>query len=265
MSTPKRTTSPACAQPEVSIASSHLPSDHVLYVGVNSPSIRDDGSGGIVEAPELLEILDSMRDRMAVVLNGKAEMGPIIAIPGCYAYSIRMASDQKDLLCHSVATLLVPLMQHADSQVRANASSPDPQTLSGLGIPKDIARVFDAMAKFEAFGACVEIWSDAGETPVPLPCPTKDELSSIATENRERRHIDGVVTMVGSEGAVTRLQVNNSVIAFAPGLDLKHAASFLFQPTRIVAYLAVSGQDYTLEEAKYSAGTEAPRLLRDAQ
>ena len=101
--------------------------------------IRDDDDGGIIEAPDLLKHVNATKERIAALLQGKIEVGPIVAKAGRYSFRLHIDPEQRGLLPTSIESLLLPQIEHATTKVRANARTVSPGTLSQLGVAKEMA------------------------------------------------------------------------------------------------------------------------------
>ena len=251
MPTHKRADPSPSDEPAVFATALETPGDGCYHIFVKSELVRDDGAGGIVEAPHVLKHMAGVQERCSVLLRGKACVGPIVATSGQYAFLLSPEAIQRDLLCGAVIEILVPPMAHAAEQICQNAKSAAPATLAQLGISKEMVGLLQTLAQGVDCGWLVEYSEVGSRLAKGLLCPTMDELSSIASEPPNAQKINGRVTGIGTAQAGTRIEVNETTWGVVPGLHLEEAFGHLKSPTQVTAKLVHSGKNPILEDVEF--------------
>lgn len=219
--------------------------------------LRDDGAGGIVEAPDLLKKVESLRERLSRLLQGKATIHPIAAYLGRYEFEVSADSIQGDLLAgRNIRDLIVLPLEHALKIIDDNARCVTPKTAAELGLSAEILRVEDTLSSIRSLGVTAAIRSSDNDDSSKLPSAERDALSAIAREPRARQRIHGIVTGVCLEPDGVRIEVNRGVRPAIPGMTLEVAIPFLQRSKQVSGFLVYVGDRAVLEGYEFLDGPE---------
>lgn len=223
--------------------------------------LREDGEGGIVEAPDVLKHFGMLRERISRLLQGKSEVMSIVAYPGRYEFDVLAEQAQGDLLAgRNIRDLLVPPLEYAVKIIEGNAKNTTPKTAAELGVSPEVMQVECTLAAILGLGLKATIQSIGGDDSSPLPAVDRDALSAIAREPRPRQRITGIVTGLGLEPDGLRIEVNRGVRPAIAGMTIETALPFLLRPTQVTGYLIYDADREILDEPVFGDSPESGTL-----
>jgi len=226
-------------------------------VKIACAELRDDGSGGIVEAPKVLKQAEVLRERLARLLKGRAMVEAIVVSPGQYEFEVKTDGAQGDLLAgRNIQDLIIPALAHAAKIIEDNARNHSPKTAAELGVAPELLYVQHTLAEIFALGLTATIRGNDGDELSSLPCVRKDALSAIAREPKARQRILGIVTGVGLERDGIRIEINRRMRPAISGMTLENVIPFLHRPTQVMGYLVYEDERVILDEPIFQDSLE---------
>lgn len=219
--------------------------------------LRDDGDGGIVEAPKVLKEVEALRAQIARLLRKKADVRAVIAYVGRYEFEVSANALQADLFSgRTVLEMIQPLLRSAVRLIEGNAKSTTSKTASELGISPEVLKIESTLAEILKLGLAATMRNAGSGESSEIPAVSRDALSAIAREPFVRERIDGVVTGLGLESDGIRIEINRGARHAIPGMTLDSALPFLRRATQVSGYVSQVGGRTILEEPRFEERPE---------
>lgn len=235
--------------------------DNCHVFRIDCDELRDDGSGGMIEAPKLLRSVESLRDRIARYLQLDATQIPIVAYFGRYEFELPLKAIHRDLIAEAVGeSPIILALRDAQKILEANSRSATPQTPHDMGLTESVLSIQDALSQIRALGTSVAVQEPGRSESAELPSVSRDILSAVAREPRKPERLTGIVTGVCVEDDGVRIEVNRGIRVAVIGMTLDAAIPHLRRKTEVSGRLLYVEARPILENHSFFAVPEQPPI-----
>jgi len=220
--TPHRTTKPTAH---------NIPESAAMYLlNYPAPLVQNDAQANLIEDPDTLAAVGVLGHALAKLLRPTGYVGNILACPGKYMLEIFIDPSKCGHIEKPeayVASLVQKLSQNCKA-LDQNAHNPKPKSAAELGVRDNELKFIGILAKAKEAVDSVTITQTDSNFVAIIRSPSMDAIDALPRNKKAHQGIDGRVTGLGiGDERGTRIEINQKLMVFVPGLSMDDAFSHL--------------------------------------
>ena len=195
-----------------------------------APKVRNDEQANLIEDPDALAAVEELGCALNNLLKPIGYVGNILACPGKYMLEVYIDPSKCGHIEKPeayVSSLIQKLSQNCKA-LDQNAHNPKPKSAAELGVRDNELKFIGILAKAKEAVDSVTITQTDSNFVAIIRSPSMDAIDALPRNKTAHQGIDGRVTGLGiGDERGTRIEINQKLMVFVPGLSMDDAFSRL--------------------------------------